>query len=67
MNELDEELVENIEMNSNFSSRKVHNRIGKASGYSKISFQNSFLNKIFKETNGLSPLEYLNLEMKIHI
>ena len=64
MNELDEDLVENIEMNSNFSSRKVHNRIGKGSGYSKISFQNSFLNKIFKETNGLSPLEYLNLEMK---
>ena len=42
MNELDEELVENIEMNSNFFSRKVHNRIGKTNGYSKISFQNSF-------------------------
>ena len=64
MNEEDLGLIENIEMNSNFSSRKVHNRIGKAKNYEKISYQNSFLGKIFGNRGGLSAIEYLELEMK---
>ena len=64
MNEKDADLIESIEMNSNFSSRKVHNRIGNIGGYEKISFQNSFLGKIFGDCGGMSALEYLDLEMK---
>ena len=57
-------LLDDILNSTSILSRKVHNRYGKNKDFSKVSFQNSFLSKVFKDTSGLTPIEYLDLEMK---
>ena len=56
-----ESLLSDLEAVSN---RKIHNRFNRNHNFSKVSYQNSFLSKIFTKTGGLTPLEYLDLEMK---
>jgi DNA mismatch repair protein MutS len=57
-------LLEDLEKGTSILNRKIHNRYNKNNDFSKISYQNAFLSKIFAKTNGLTPLEYLDLEMK---
>ena len=57
-------LLDDILNSTNILSSKVHNTYGKNKDFSKVSFQNSFLSKFFKDTGGLTPIEYLDLEMK---
>ena len=57
-------LLDEILNSTTILSRKVHNIYGKNKDFSKVSFQNSFLSKLFKDTGGLTPIEYLDLEMK---
>ena len=45
------------------NSRKIHNINAKdIVHHYKIQYQNEFLNKIFTETNSMTPIEYLNME-----
>ena len=57
-------LLDDILNSTSILSRKVHNRYSKNKDFLKVSFQNSFLSKVFKDTGGLTPIEYLDLEMK---
>ena len=45
----------------------IHLNTITSSEFYKPSYQNEFLSKIFKNTNGLSPIEYLEFEREIEI
>ena len=54
-----EEIIQNLELyNKNYHIYKME------SIFTKLSYQNEFLGKIFENTGMLSPIEYLNLERR---
>lgn len=60
---VDDVSIKGFDRYINSNSRKIHNIDPKdITQYYKIQYQNEFLQKIFTNTNALTPIEYLNME-----
>ena len=58
-----DDLINELSLNQSL----IHLNTIKSKEFYKPSYQNEFLSKIFKNTNGLTSVEYLNLERELEI
>lgn len=63
-NNIEKNVMDKIKNNLNLINRILHNNKKYSSSFHKVSYQNSFLSKIFKDHGILTPIEYLDLEKK---